>query len=160
MRKSRPGKMNHREHRESDAGFETSMATDAFVDEIDEPNPELNRITNQIIAAAIAVHRELGPGFLESVYERAMCIELARRGVQFIQQYVFSVAYQNEVVGEGRVDLLVENSFVVELKAVEKITPIHRAVAISYLKATGKKLCIILNFHERVLKDGIVQIAC
>ena len=131
---------------------------EAFVDEEMEPNPERNRITNLIIGAAIAVHKELGPGHLESVYENAMAIEFNARNIRFVRQAAFPIMYRNEQVGEGRVDFLVEDTVVVELKAVESINPLHIAQSISYLKITKKRLVLILNFNVKKLVDGIRRI--
>src|SRR5437660_1561465 len=104
------------------------MAGDELlVDEEDEPDPELNRITNAIIGAAIEVHRLLGPGFPESVYDKAMRLELTRQNIRFVSQAPVQVLYKGEVVGEGKVDLLVEGKVIVELKTVEMLGLIHTA---------------------------------
>lgn len=132
---------------------------DAFVDEQMEPNPELNRLTNLIIGSAIAVHRELGPGHLESAYEKALAIEFNYRGIRFSRQVPVTLTYRGEVVGETRLDFLVEDVVIVELKAVESISPVHRVQLTSYLKMTTLKLGLILNFNVPVLKEGIRRIA-
>ncbi len=132
---------------------------DLAVDEEDEPDPDLNRITNAITGAAIEVHRCLGPGFSESVYERATEIEFTRRGIPFVCQAPVVVTYRGEVVGEGKVDFLVEGKVIVELKAVEMLALIHTAQVISYLRATKLRLAILINFNVRILKDGIKRIA-
>ena len=132
---------------------------EAFVDEDMEPNPELNRITNLIIGAAIAVHKELGPGYQESCYENALAIEFNARGIRFVRQPIFSILYRGEKVGEGRLDFLVEDTVVVELKAVESISSLHVAQSISYMKATKKRLALIINFNVRKLVDGIRRVA-
>lgn len=130
-----------------------------FVDEEDVPDDRLNAITNAIIAAAIAVHRTLGPGFLEAVYEAALAIELHKRGIRFIRQHAFEIFYDGAVVGQGRLDFLVEDRVVVELKSVETVSKLHKSVVQSYLRATGKKLALILNFRVLLLKDGITRLA-
>jgi len=130
-----------------------------FFDEKMEPDPELNRITNAIIGAAIEVHRILGPGFLESVYQKALELELTRRGISFIPQYRILVDYKGENVGEGFLDFLVEGKVIVEIKAVESLHPIFTAVVISYLRTTKRKLALLINFNVRSLKDGIKRIA-
>ena len=135
------------------------MMDEAFVDEEMEPNPEWNRITNLIIGAAIAVHKELGPGHLESVYENAMALEFNARNIRFVKQAVFTIMYRNEQVGEGRIDFLVEDKVIVELKAIETISSLHVAQCISYLKMTKKRLALIINFNVRKLVDGIRRIA-
>ncbi len=96
-----------------------------------------DQVTEAVIGAAIEVHRELGPGFLESVYERALCAELRRRRVEYKTQVVLAVHYKDEIVGELRLDLLVADHVIVEIKAVETLTPLMTAQLLSYLKATG-----------------------
>jgi GxxExxY protein len=132
---------------------------EVFVDEVEEPDQRLNAITNRIIGAAIAVHRALGPGFLEDVYERALIVELTRRGIPFRSQARYAITYQGETVGDLRLDLVVEEAVIVELKAVDALAPIHTAQVISYLRATGFKLAILINFNVSLLKDGIKRIA-
>jgi GxxExxY protein len=131
---------------------------DQFEEEFDQ-GPELNRITREVIGAAIEVHRALGPGHLEPVYENALIIELAERGIPFETQFPVSVYYKNHPVGLGKVDLLVADLVIVEIKSVDTLAPIHTAQLISYLKITGKKLGLLINFNVRVLKDGIKRIA-
>ena len=103
-------------------------------------------LTGRIIGCAIAVHRELGPGFLESVYEQAMAVELRRAGLHFERQKLLPVHYQGELVGEHRLDLLVEAPIVVELKAVSALEDIHFAIVRSYLKAARLEHGLLLNF--------------
>ncbi len=119
---------------------------------------EMSQLTGVVIGAAIEVHRVLGPGFLESVYEEALCVELQLRGIPFRRQPVVAVNYKGRLVGEGRLDLLVSNTLIVELKAVENLTPIHEAQVLSYLKMTSHTLALLINFKVRVLKDGIRRI--
>ena len=114
---------------------------------------------NKVIGAAIEVHRHLGPGYLESVYEEALTVELALRGIPFARQGVFGLDYKGHVIGEGRLDLLVDDCLIVELKAVESLAPIHTAQCISYLKANQRRLALLINFNVPVLKDGIKRIA-
>jgi GxxExxY protein len=128
---------------------------DLLVDEEMEPNPALNRITNAIIGAAIAVHRILGPGFLESVHQKALEIELRARNVLFVPQFRIKVSYKNQQVGEDFLDFLGEGSVVVELKAVESLGAIHTA----YLRASKQRLGLLINFNVRMLKNGIKRIA-
>lgn len=123
-----------------------------------EPTAELDRLTHEVIGAAIEVHRVLGPGFLESVYEEALCVELASRRIPFARQVPTAVRYKNHQVGDHRLDLLVSGQLVVELKTVEDFAPIHTAQVISYLKATGHRLGLLINFNEPVLKNGIKRI--
>jgi GxxExxY protein len=103
-------------------------------------------ITEQIIAAAIRVHRELGPGFLESIYEEALAVEFALSGIQFIRQHPVPLFYRDHQVGEHRLDFLVEGKIVVELKAISELEDIHFATGRSYLKATNLQDGLLFNF--------------
>ena len=123
-----------------------------------EPSAEVNALSHEVIGAAIEVHRVLGPGFLEAVYEEALCVELASRGVPFSRQITFGVDYKGHRVGESRLDLLVGDSLIVELKAVESLLLVHKAQALSYLRATSRSLAIIINFNVPVLKDGVKRV--
>jgi GxxExxY protein len=123
-----------------------------------EPSQELDRLARAVIGAAIEVHRALGPGFLESVYEEALCVELELLGIPFARQQPVSVNYKGRAIGEGRIDLLVGGILIVELKAVEELASIHSAQVISYLKMTGHHLGLLINFNVPVLKDGIKRI--
>lgn len=105
-----------------------------------------SEITNQIIAAATRVHRELGPGFLESIYEEALAVEFALCGIQFIRQHPVPLFYRDHQIGEHRLDFLVEGKIVVELKAISQLEDIHFAVGRSYLKATGLQDGLLFNF--------------
>src|SRR5712692_2606389 len=107
--------------------------------------------TESIIAASIAVHRELGPGFLESIYEQALAVEFALRGIAFIRQHPVPLFYRDHQIGEHRLDFLVDNKIVVELKAVEALENVHFAIVRSYLKATGLADGLILNFSTMPL---------
>ena len=114
-------------------------------------NPELDR-TGTIIGAAIRVHEELGPGFLESFYEEALCIELDSLGLRYQRQLLVPVRYRAEVIGEHRLDLLIESDVVVELKTIERFDPIHFATIRSYLKATNCTVGLLLNFAATTLQ--------
>src|SRR5436853_1018123 len=105
-----------------------------------------SEITNQIIAAAIKVHKELGPGFLESIYEEALAVEFALSGIQFIRQHPIPLFYRDHQIGEHRLDFLVEEKIVVELKAVSQLEDIHFAIGRSYLKAMNLQDGLLLNF--------------
>jgi GxxExxY protein len=113
---------------------------------------------SQAIGSAIEVHRQLGPGYLESVYEEALAVELALRGVPFARQVVFALDYKGQAVGEARLDFLLDGCLVVELKAVEELSPIHTAQVISYLKATHHRLALLINFNVPVLKNGLKRV--
>jgi GxxExxY protein len=123
-----------------------------------EPGAELDQLAHAVIGAALQVHRLLGPGFLESVYEEALCIELQTRKIPFVRQALVPVYYRDHIVGECRLDLLVAEALVVELKAVEELAQIHTAQVISYLKATGHNLGLLVNFNVPILKQGIRRI--
>ncbi len=118
----------------------------------------LNQLTEGIIGAAIEVHRELGPGFLESTYQKAMAVELTHRGIPHSCEHLVTLMYRGHQVGEGRLDILVNELIVVELKAVDKLAPIHHAQVISYLKATHLPLGLLINFNAETLKDGLKRI--
>jgi GxxExxY protein len=136
-----------------------SMVEEPFVDHVDEPDPELNRITNAIIGAGIEVHRQLGCGYVEAYYERALERELKLRGIAYSRQHRFEVNYKGEVIGTGEVDFVVEGKVIVEIKAVEKLAPVHVAQVISYLRALGLRLGLLINFNTDLLKNGIKRIA-
>src|SRR6266487_1884733 len=105
-----------------------------------------SEITEQVIAAAIQVHRELGPGFLESIYEEALAVEFALTGIQFIRQHPVPLFYRDHQIGEHRLDFLVEGKIIVELKAISELQDVHFAVGRSYLKATNVQDGLLLNF--------------
>ena len=105
-----------------------------------------SQITEQIIAAAIRVHRDLGPGFLESVYEEALGVEFALSGIQFLRQYLVPLFYRDHQIGEHRLDFLAEGKIVVELKAVSELEDIHFAIGRSYLKAINLQDGLLFNF--------------
>lgn len=117
-----------------------------------------DRLCRRVIGAAIAVHRELGPGYLESLYEEALAIELTALGVPFIRQPEITVKYREVDVGHGRLDFLVGERLIVELKAVESLLPIHSAQVISYLRATGLHLGLLVNFNVPVLRAGVKRV--
>ena len=123
-----------------------------------EPSPALDRLARSVIGAAIEVHRILGPGLLETVYEEALCVELGLRSIPFARQPVVGVNYKGHPVGQSRLDLLVDDALVVELKAVDALNDIHKAQVISYLKMSGLQLGLLMNFNVTVLKDGIKRI--
>ena len=122
---------------------------------------DFNAITSRIISGAIEVHRELGPGLLESVYQQCLEIELREAGVQFQAQLPLQISYKGHPL-EGdalRMDLLVENLIVVELKSVEKLRDVHHKQLLTYLRLADKRVGLLVNFNEALLKDGIARIA-
>ena len=115
-----------------------------------------NDITHGIIAAAIEVHRHLGPGLLESAYQECVCYELSQMGLSFTREVHLPLSYKGlHLDCNYRIDLLVEDAIVVELKSVEQILPIHSAQLLTYLKASHKQIGLLINFNVPVLKDGI-----
>jgi GxxExxY protein len=116
------------------------------------------QITEAVIGAAIEVHRELGPGLLESAYEECLCHELHLRGLSFQRQVEIPVAYKGLKLACGyRLDVVVEDAVIVELKSIEQITPIHHAQLMTYLRLAEKKVGLLINFNVAVLKNGIVR---
>ena len=119
---------------------------------------ENDPFTAAIIGVLIEVHRELGPGLLESMYEIAICHEFDLRGISYQRQVPVSVLYKGKIIGDQRVDLIVERRLILELKCCESLTAVHRAQVICYLRVTGLKLALLVNFNVVVLKDGIKRI--
>jgi GxxExxY protein len=121
---------------------------------------ELNKITETIIGAAINAHKTLGPGLLESAYEACMVFDLSETGLLIEQQKPLPIIYKGVNLDCGyRLDLLVEKKVIVELKSVEKLLSIHKAQLMSYLKLSGCKVGLLINFNVEILKDGIIRIA-
>ena len=117
-----------------------------------------NELSRVVVDGALTVHRALGPGLLESVYELALAHELAQRGPSVERQVPIPIAYQGVVLGEGfRADLIVEGKVLLELKSVEHLTALHRKQIQTYLRLTGLKLGLLLNFGAALMKDGIVR---
>ncbi len=124
-----------------------------------EERDRFDLITRRIIGAAIEVHRHLGPGLLESAYEKCLAFELRERGLKVEEQKPLPVTYKGVTLECGyRLDLIVEDAVVVEVKAIEQLAPIHDAQMLSYLRISGKHVGLLLNFHVRVLKDGLKRI--
>jgi len=119
---------------------------------------ELNEVSYATIGAAMEVHRELGPGHLESVYSNALKMELGERGIAFEKEAVCTVSYKGREVGRGRMDFIVEGCVVVEVKAVSRLVPQHEAQILSYLVATGNELGLLLNFCRETLKKGLERV--
>ncbi len=115
-------------------------------------------LTEKIIGCAIAVHRQLGPGLLESIYESALCVELELNGLRYERQIAFPLSYRDRLIGEFRLDLIVQHSVVLELKSVERMDPAFDAQLLTYLRLTGIKKGLLINFNSRLLKDGIKRI--
>ena len=117
-----------------------------------------DELTERIIACGIAVHRVLGPGFVESTYEAAFCVELAERRIAFERQLVVPVTYKDRKIGEYRPDLVVENRVVVEIKSVEQLIGLHRAQLRAYMRVLNLPVGLLLNFNSEVLRSGIQRL--
>ena len=111
-------------------------------------------LTRRIIGCALEVHRQLGPGLLENVYESALCIEMNAQGLAFARQVGVPLYYRGELVSEHRPDLIVENEVVVEVKSVENLAPLHWAQVLTYLRVTGLQVGLLLNFNSPTLRAG------
>lgn len=125
-----------------------------------EPIPaHLNRISGKVIAAAIKVHRELGPGLLESVYETCLAHELIESGFKLETQVFLPIIYKNITIDKGlKLDILVEGEVILELKSVETLLPIHQAQLFTYLKLSKKRLGLLINFNVTALRQGIKRL--
>jgi GxxExxY protein len=121
--------------------------------------PETNEIARQTIDAAYKVHRHFGPGLLESIYEESLIYELTKRGLRVESQVVVPVYYEDLCLrGTLKLDLLIENALVVELKSVEALMPAHKAQLITYLKVSKHRLGLLINFGSYIFKDGINRV--
>jgi GxxExxY protein len=115
-------------------------------------------LTEQIIGAAIEVHRELGPGLLESAYEECLCHEVHLRNLRFQRQVNLPVGYKGLNLDCGyRIDVIVEDLVLIELKSIEQVLPVHEAQLLTYLRLSGKKVGLLINFNVSLLKNGIVR---
>ncbi len=123
-----------------------------------EPDLRVDELARAVIGAAIEVHRHLGPGFLEGVYEEALCVELEVRRILFERQKEICLLYKDREIGKHRLDLLVGKLLIVELKTVDALAEIHEAQVISYLKASRLPLGLLINFNVPILKSGIRRI--
>lgn len=120
---------------------------------------KLNHLTHEIIGAAIKVHSKLGPGLLESAYRKFLCHELIRRGLNVQAELALPVSYEGITIDVGyRIDLLVEAQVVVELKAVSRLLPVHRAQLLSHLRLGCYPVGLLINFHSEQLRDGIIRV--
>ena len=121
---------------------------------------QLNQLSSKTIRAAIAVHKELGPGLLESVYQACMLIELENMGIEVESEVYLPIIYRGKII-EGqafRLDLVVEEKLVLELKSVHRVEPVHKKQLLTYLRLANKPLGLLINFNETLLKDGITRI--
>jgi GxxExxY protein len=125
---------------------------------LSEPATEFDILTASVIGAAIEVHRQLGPGLDEILYENALSIELRLRGIAFARQVIIPVVYKGKAIGEKQLDFVIDGKLIVELKAVEQIASVHKAQVLTYLKITGHKIGLLINFNVPALKEGIRRI--
>jgi GxxExxY protein len=116
---------------------------------------EINSITERIIGCAIQVHKQLGPGLLEGIYESALCVDFELAGLRYERQVTIPVAYKGRVIGDHRLDFVVEGLVVLEIKSVERIEPVFEAQVLTYLKISGKRIGLLINFNSRLLKTGV-----
>ena len=123
-----------------------------------EPGEEIDALASAVIGAAIEVHRTLGPGLLESVYEHALAVELELKDIPFERQSLININYKGHLIGEGRLDMLIADKLIVELKAVEALAPIHTAQVMSYLKIMNLPLGLLINFNVPILKQGLKRV--
>ena len=118
----------------------------------------LKEVTERIISCAMEVHSTLGPGLLESIYEEALAHEFTLRGITYEKQKEIALKYKGKEIGKHRIDYLIENEVIVELKAVETMVKIYEAQILTYLKATDKRVALLINFNVERLKDGIKRL--
>ena len=116
---------------------------------------EHDPLTQRIIGCAMEVHRQLGPGLMESTYEEALCIELKDQGMSFLRQAGVPVFYKGHLIGEHRPDLVVQDRVVVEVKSVERLIGVHQAQLLAYMRVLKKPIGLLLNFNSEVLRTGI-----
>ena len=116
-------------------------------------------LTERIIGCVIAVHRVLGPGLLEAQYEEALCVEMTDCGISFVRQIGVPVYYKDHLIGEYRPDLVVEQKVVVEIKSVERLSGVHQAQLLAYMRILGTPVGLLLNFNCEVLRSGIRRLA-
>ena len=121
-------------------------------------NAEQDPLTGRIIGASMNVHSAFGAGLLESVYQKSLCLELRAQGIRFQAQQAIDITYRSQQVGHLVADIVVEGRVILELKSVEKLLPIHTAQLITYLKATGIKTGLLINFNVRHLRQGIKRV--
>ena len=115
-------------------------------------------VTDRILGCAVEVHRHLGPGLLESVYETALCVELTGAGLSFSRQVGVPLHYKGQIISEHRPDLVVDQRVIVEIKSVERFDPIHTAQMLTYLRVTRLRTGLILNFNSALLKHGVRRV--
>jgi len=134
------------------------MRFDQFRAAKNESDPELDKLTEAIIGACIEVHRELGPGLTENLYEEALCREFDLRGIPYRRQVPIPVFYKGAEIGQTRIDMIVAERVIVELKSCEELTFVHRSQLKCYLQVTKLKVGLLVNFNVAILTDGIKRV--
>jgi GxxExxY protein len=134
------------------------MSFEAFRRSHNESDPETDGLTELLIGAFIEVHKELGPGLTENLYEEAVCHELDLRGLRYERQVLVEVTYKGKPIGTNRIDLIVEGKVIVELKSCEALNPVHRAQLICYLKLKKLRVGLLVNFNVPILRDGVKRV--
>jgi GxxExxY protein len=119
---------------------------------------DIDHLTGRIIGCAIEVHRQIGPGLLESIYESALSVEFDIAGIRFERQIALPVEYRGRIIGEHRLDFIVERTVVVELKSVERMDPVFEAQVLTYLRLAKLKVGLLINFNSRLLHEGIKRL--
>ena len=147
--------MNHEEHEDHEGRHEGGLRPLRIRSSLP---PQVDLVVTRTIGCAIAVHRALGPGFLELIYRKAMCVELAAQRLSFVSERSINVMYRGVAITGQRLDLLVESCLIVELKCVERFDDIHRLQVISYLRTTGLRAALLVNFKVPVLRRGLMRI--
>lgn len=129
-----------------------------MLNDMPEPDPELDALARNVVEAVLAVHYELGPGLPESHYGNALCIEFAKRNIEFIPQAEVKVLYDGHFVGKCRLDFIVGGRLAVEIKSVLKLEPIFKSQVLTYLKITNCRLGLLVNFNQTSIRQGIKRI--
>ncbi len=120
---------------------------------------DLDMLSKKVIGLAIEVHKNLGPGLLEKTYEECLCLELEESGFNYKKQVVLPITYKGKIINDAyRIDILVEDSLIIELKTVQTLEKIHKSQLLTYLKLSDKKLGLLINFNVPLLKEGIVRV--
>jgi GxxExxY protein len=125
---------------------------------VSEPDPELDELVRRFIGVCIEVHKHTGAGLDEATYEGALAIELELQRIPFSRQAIVEIGYKGRKIGERRLDFIIAGRLVVEIKAVEQLTPLHSAQLLTYLRATNKKLGVLANFNVPLMGDGLKRI--
>ena len=153
----------HEDHGEGEGREEPetlNRGKDSSIVSAMDPIPaETERIVREVIGAAIAVHRALGPGFIEAVYDRALCVELGCRHLMYESQKCIDISYRGQTIYHHKLDLVVVGVVIVEVKAVKKIRPIHQAQVLSYLKASRRRVALLMNFNVKLFVHGLHRFA-